>query len=910
MEQAPRDDASIGVTGPRKPVQPSPRSPHSLPVEHSRSDATLDPPSHDPATFVELGFAELGDAASAPPLASAAFVLRIGPFRVVRVLGMGGMGAVYEAVDDRLERRVALKAIRPERRFDARLKVRFMREARILSSLDHPNICRIHDYLEVDDAAYLVLEFIEGEPLGRVRGRLNHHAKLRLAEQVAGVLVAAHASGVVHRDLKPDNILVTRNDDAKVLDFGIARATPRADGASVGQHRIDSDAEDGTARDAASTRDVPSANIAAERAVDVNGSGTARGSIGMVTSPGDLVGTPMYMSPEQARGEEPTPASDMYAFGLVVAELFSGVRPFDSSGGLDALLRRVERGERIPLQLRDRQLTRLVDDLTASAPSMRPTAADVRMRIVRLLGRTRRRVLGGVVATVALLAIGGSIKYAVDLQRERTAAVAARDDAEDLIGFMTQELRDRLAPVGRLDVLGGVAERVITYYVGRDPETLSDAELYKYARGLSLMGEVQLARSDADPGSAERAFVDAQRLLERLVAHDPTAGDRLKSLGAARFWIGTIAFRRMDLDRAQEEYEAYLEIAQRLVALDPESAEWQLELAYAQSNLVHLFRDRGDHDASRRALDASLKTKRRVVSLKPDDGEAARSLANGLSYLASLHERSGGDDDVAQALDEALDVLRGAMERSSRDTETAYRLTIILMKRGEHFERCGDATGALPQFREAQDIARSLLERDPSNGDWQREMAVTHSAAGRVLAALNRLDDARLELAASRRLLSVLVERDPRQSRWRFDLATTELTIASTEELAGVAHAALEAAVAAHARFTELIADVAEPVQRESMALDAAQAILIVGRVRYRQGEIAMAQESWSTVPPLIVTVEGARHAIRRDLILVEAYLRLERVDAAREPYTRLSESAAFPPDLIALAIEKGLVVE
>ena len=138
------------------------------------------------------------------------------------------MGDVYAGIDETLRRRVALKAIRAEHRLSPDAKARFLREARILSQLDHPNICRVYDYIEGDDSDWLVLELIEGKSLQTaIAGGLPADIRLRIAQQIADVLVATHRAGVVHRDLKPANVMLTGADAVKVLDFGLAQAAER-----------------------------------------------------------------------------------------------------------------------------------------------------------------------------------------------------------------------------------------------------------------------------------------------------------------------------------------------------------------------------------------------------------------------------------------------------------------------------------------------------------------------------------------------------------------------------------------------------------------------------------------------------------------------------------------------------------
>ncbi|HSG27668.1 MAG TPA: serine/threonine-protein kinase, partial [Candidatus Krumholzibacterium sp.] len=141
----------------------------------------------------------------------------IGNFRIIELIGEGGMGEVYVGYDDRLHRKVALKAIRGEKRFDERAKTRLLREAEILSKLEHPNICRLYDFIETEDADVLVLELIKGKSLNKVKiEELSRSEKLRIAVQIGEVLSDAHARSVVHRDLTPENVMIDDRDQVKV----------------------------------------------------------------------------------------------------------------------------------------------------------------------------------------------------------------------------------------------------------------------------------------------------------------------------------------------------------------------------------------------------------------------------------------------------------------------------------------------------------------------------------------------------------------------------------------------------------------------------------------------------------------------------------------------------------------------
>src|ERR1700674_995959 len=157
---------------------------------------------------------------------------RLGPYRIIGVLGAGGMGEVYRARDERLERDVAIKVLLDQATTDADLHRRFALEARAASALNHPNILTVHDVGVENGMPYIVSELIEGEPLRALlaRGPVPLHKILDIATQVAAGLAAAHHAGIVHRDLKPANLMLTRNGFAKILDFGLAKKVGKQPG--------------------------------------------------------------------------------------------------------------------------------------------------------------------------------------------------------------------------------------------------------------------------------------------------------------------------------------------------------------------------------------------------------------------------------------------------------------------------------------------------------------------------------------------------------------------------------------------------------------------------------------------------------------------------------------------------------
>ncbi|HEY5436743.1 MAG TPA: Stk1 family PASTA domain-containing Ser/Thr kinase [Candidatus Limnocylindrales bacterium] len=247
-----------------------------------------------------------------------------GRYRLLELLGQGGMATIYRARDAQLERDVAVKLLRPEFGKDPDFLARFRDEARAAASLNHPNITAVFDFGKDASGPYIVMELVDGQDLGaiiRENGPLAPRQAARVAAEVAKALHAAHVRGIVHRDVKPSNVLVGRDGRVKVADFGIARALTES----------------------------------------------------QLTLPGTTMGSVHYFSPEQARGEAGTAASDIYALGIVLFETLTGQRPFSGDGAAAVALARLTTTPPRPSALRP-GVPAALDSIVLRAMALDPAA--------------------------------------------------------------------------------------------------------------------------------------------------------------------------------------------------------------------------------------------------------------------------------------------------------------------------------------------------------------------------------------------------------------------------------------------------------------------------------------------------------------------------------------------------------
>jgi serine/threonine protein kinase len=398
----------------------------------------------------------------------------LGPYQVRALLGAGGMGQVYAAVDTRLGRRVAIKVLAGGAPDDAR-RQRFEREARAASRLNHPHVCALYDVRFGAEIDYLVMELVEGETLAAriARGRMAYDTALRLAVEIATALEAAHAHGIVHRDIKPGNIMLTASGGTKILDFGLAK--------------FDSG--------------LPEA-------------ATAQAANAFRTSEGIVVGTIRYMSPEQAMGLETGTPSDIFSFGTLLYEVITGQHPFAAPSRVETLHAVTSEAVTHPSALErsvPAGLDRLLLQMLRKDPGLRPSATEVRQALEDIGQRPAapsadarppepRRIVGRAVEKATLRA---ALKEVTSGGRGLMVVISG--DA----GIGKTTLVD--------DFVRDLAADRVTVAAGRCSERLagSDAYLPWLEAPGGAAGSRRRARPDAETAGAELACATRGRDSER-----------------------------------------------------------------------------------------------------------------------------------------------------------------------------------------------------------------------------------------------------------------------------------------------------------------------------------------------------------------------------------------------------------
>jgi len=603
-------------------------------------------------------------------------------------LGRGGMGEVFLGFDTVLQRRVAVKVVRQRHRLDARAKARFLREAQMLSQLEHPNICRIYEFIEHDDLDLIVLELVEGDRLSDLlNGDLSKTRRAEIADQVAQALVAAHSVSVVHRDLKPENIMIGADGTVKVLDFGLARSTSDTEiGFDKGHHRF------GRSDPRKSTNETT------------------------VTELGDVLGTPRYMSPEQARGETATAASDMYSFGLLLQEMFSATPPYEEGLSREVLHAKAMWGDAQPATGLDLHLGALVKKLKSLEANDRPSASETSARLAWIWDKPRRRIRRALAtAVVVLLTVAAAVStsgYLAARRAQRQAELAAADarssqaKAEAVSDFLQSMLASADPSSHGVDVrVVDVLEAAVTnadIQFAEYPETRADL--------LQTLGNTYNAL-----GMYDEAYELFLRVAETRT--DALGSEHSETL---RAWLAVAMthLRQGKFEEGEALARSNLEVSRSVHGDDHEVT------LKATNTLARALQELGRYGEAEPWARLTLEGRRRVL------GPDAEDTLTSLQSLGILHRRMGNYEDAERLLTEALDAKKRVLgERHVKTANAMNALATTYLRQHREAE-------AEPLYREAYEIRLELTGAESS------EMIPAIGNLAMVNGRLGRLEEA------------------------------------------------------------------------------------------------------------------------------------------------------------------------
>ncbi len=653
------------------------------------------------------------------------------------------MGEVFKAWDHEHQRHVAIKLLH---RTDRESLQRMLREARSQALVDHPNVCKVYEVGENEEGRpFITMQLVEGEPLDQAVADASVEEKVQLMVTVAEAVQAAHSVGLIHRDLKPSNILVERDDNGQmhpfVVDFGIAR-----------EHQ----------------------------------------TIGLTVT-GQVIGTPGYMSPEQARGEVRTldRRSDVFSLGVILFELLAGRSPYSGEQGVAQLIA-VLQDDPPPLRrvapYVPRDLETVVASCLAKDPDQRyPSARELANDLTRYLAGepvaarrsgpmsrfaiwVRRHKLVATLATLILLGgPAGAFRYTLDLRAERERALRAHAASEDLLDFMLEDLYQRLLPLGRTDVLSDVAQRALAHYDRFEADDRTPEGRHRRALAFRNLGRVLKSQGALD--AALGSFRHAHQLMVAAINDEPGEPRWRRDLVSTESDIAEVALERANGTGALTACTKAMVSARALVAQFGASDDNLVELWNASANLGWMYHQEGELEPALEALNEALAVASDRVTARPRSNDWLHHLSVTHGYRGMVQEELQHDDLAMASYRLALGHVEELSRREPHDARWRFEMELNHTRLGHVFESEGKPVAAEREYRTALGLARGLVARDEANTKWRRELGVALSSLGQVLRRLDRPGEAAPLLDESLATSRFLAAQDPTNSSLANDLA-------------------------------------------------------------------------------------------------------------------------------------------
>jgi non-specific serine/threonine protein kinase/serine/threonine-protein kinase len=695
---------------------------------------------------------------------------RIGPYELLSELGRGGMGQVFLArrADDEFQKRVAIKLLPPGPMREL-ARERFRSERQIAATLDHPNIARLLDGgTTAEGEPYFVMEYVEGESLidDAGRRRLSVAQRLRLFREVCAAVHYAHQNLVVHRDIKPGNILVTAEGSPKLLDFGIAKL------------------------------------LGAEAELPPGETATLFRML-----------TPDYASPEQVRGKRVSTASDVYSLGVVLYELLCGERPYRiRTTDPEELVRLVCVEDPARPSTRAPGMSADLDAIVLKAlrkeperryPSVDALSADIARHLdgrpvqarrgsagYRLGKFVKRNRVAVAAAAVVLLALAGGIATTLAEARRARAAEARAErrfnDVRKLANSFLFEFHDAIRDLpGSTPARALVVRRALEYLDGLSRESRDDLSLRReLSEAYQKVGDVQGNAYTANLGDVPGALASydkAVALLEPAVVSGK-GGDAEKGTLASAYLVGGgIRLVAGDAKTAVAMAEKGLPLRRELAAKAAGDARRQMDLAQAYQFYAFFLSAAGRSRESSEALRAQTAILRDRLAREPNDRQARRSLSQNLYLTGNALEDSDRKGAVA-SYREAVRILESLRAGDPSSTQLRRDLGYAYTAVGNVSLTEKETSAAEESYRLALAVFEPLVSSDAKSADGKLAVAMTHHNLGNLAAKTDRPADALREYETARALYEPLVANDPNNAWAAGMLADLYLAVGRAEE--------------------------------------------------------------------------------------------------------------------------------
>jgi tetratricopeptide (TPR) repeat protein/tRNA A-37 threonylcarbamoyl transferase component Bud32 len=703
----------------------------------------------------------------------------------------GGLGRILKARDRRLARPIAIKELL---RSDEAHHARFVREAKITARLQHPGVVPIYEAGRWPNGQpFYAMKLVAGEPLSAViDGRPRVDDRLALLPKllaVAETMAYAHSLRVVHRDLKPSNVMIGDYGETVVIDWGLAKDLDEPDGAA------------------------PAAGDAA-----------FAGSSDL-TETGQVLGTPSYMPPEQARGEPVDARADVYALGAMLYHVLAGASPYRAGAAPGSPPRTVLQGP--PPRLASvvdgvpSDLAAIVDKAMARDPAARyedaaAFAADLGRftsgRLVsahrygvaaRLFRLVRRNWVAVTAASIGLALVVVSVLIGVSrVVAERDVARSQRRAAEELIAYMLGDQQKSLKALGKIDLLEGAGRKVIEYYDQLAAHGLEDYDRVRRAVALEIMGSTYREQGHFPDAIATYRAALSERAS--LLASAPTLSeriDRLKQLADGHAALSTVAFDAIDPDLALASARTAQQLLAPLAAVRPEDEALRRSLAHIHSAIGDAAKQRRDLPTARDEYHAALAI---LEGLPAAESGIDRDLPVARSRVADVIEQMGDPAAAAVIYRQAVESFRRIAAAAPDDRVHQHTLGYALLGTADAELAAGDVDAALASYTAAAEIEEKLVTFEPANGEWQ--MVWYFTLRGLAACAIRRGDLATGRKTQARELAVAQRMVDGGHSEWLIFFIETQERIGRVASGAGdvaAARAAYQAIADAAARAVD-----------------------------------------------------------------------------------------------------------